>query len=60
MDRRDERALRVRENAPGLERQIELLNQGARCLQELGRIEQARAVNRLARDMRRRETPRER
>lgn len=58
--RRDERARRIREQAPSPEVQIEILAHAAKILRELEQAEQAVAVQRLAEDMKRRQRSRER
>jgi hypothetical protein len=58
--KRDERAMRIREQAPSPEAQIEILSFAGKILKELGRTERAQAVNRLAQDMKRRHRSRQR
>lgn len=51
--RRDEEAMRIRDQAPGRERLIELLSLAARELHEQGRAERSKAVRELASKSRR-------
>ena len=58
--RRDEKAMRIREQAPKPEVQIEILAFAEKILRELGRTERAVAVNRLAQDIKSRQASRRR
>jgi hypothetical protein len=58
--RRDERAMRIREQAPSPEAQIEILTFAVEILRETDRTERAVAVRRLAQEMKRRQTSRQR
>jgi len=58
--KRDERAMRIRKQAPSPEAQIEILTFAGKILKELGRAERAQAVNRLAQDLKRGQASRRR